>query len=309
MSKIAFFIPNFEESHIDSNYLRIANELNKRGVAVTLLLIDTLSLCKSQVFAEGWKYTQTPITDHSRFNLKEFNLLEFTHLWVFSLGTKESFLDKYQLLYTGKYDIHFVNSLEAIMHLKSKYFLTSNTRVFKHPETHASTKADKLLKHVESSGKAWIAKPPAGSLGRDVFLLRPGNSNNRAILENLCGPKGNQYALIQEHISAIEYGEKRVLIAGAKIVGRYKRLASGDHRTNLLRGATSQVCDLTPDESAYCNEIGAWLQGMGANYVGIDMVYPWIIEFNVVNPGGLMTIEELTGEDLAPKIVKQLNLA
>ena len=91
-------------------------------------------------------------------------------------------------------------------------------------------------------------------------------------------------------------------------MGQYKRLATGDHRTNLLRGAKTEACDLTPDETAYCNQIGVWLRRIGANYVGIDMVYPWVIEFNVVNPGGLMTIEDLTGKDLAPKILDQLNL-
>ena len=309
MRKVAFFIPKFEAGSTNSNYCQMANELLKRRIAVTLLFIDSLSLHKSHINASGWEHTCLVQELYPPHELTRFKVREFTDLWIFSLGAKESFLDKYQLLYTSRCGIHFINSLEAIMHLKSKYYITSNTKVFRHPETHASTNANELLDIVESSKNAWIAKPPAGSLGRDVFLLQPGNTNNRVILENLCGSRGDQYALIQKHISEIEYGEKRVLIAGAKVVGQYKRLATGDHRTNLLRGARTEVCDLTPDEIAYCNQIGVWLRGIGANYVGIDMVYPWIIEFNVVNPGGLMTIEELTGEDLAPKILDQLNLA
>jgi glutathione synthase/RimK-type ligase-like ATP-grasp enzyme len=53
--------------------------------------------------------------------------------------------------------------------------------------------------------------------------------------------------------------------------------------------------------------MGTFLTSMGANYVGLDMVYPWIIEFNVINPGGLVTIEQLTGENLAPQIISQLD--
>ena len=308
MRKVAFFISKFEVDDTISNYSWIANELLRRGISVSLLLIDTLSLHKSQINASGWELANSTKAKLPFQQLVPFNLREFTDFWIFSLGARASFLDKYQLLYTSGFGVHFINSLEAIMHLKSKYYITNNTKVFRHPETYASTDADELLKIVESSNNSWIAKPPAGSLGRDVFLLQPGNSNNRVILENLCGAKGDQYALVQKHISEIEYGEKRVLIAGANIVGQYKRLATGDHRTNLLRGARTEVCDLTPDETAYCKQIGAWLRGIGANYVGIDMVYPWVIEFNVVNPGGLTTIKKLTGEDLAPKILDQLSL-
>ena len=157
--------------------------------------------------------------------------------------------------------------------------------------------------------KTWIAKPPAGSLGRDVFLLKPGSSNNRAILDYLCGPEQDQYTLIQEHISEISRGEKRVLIAGGEVVGQYKRIATTDHRTNLIQGAASEACELTQKESAYCKKLAEWLKTIGANYVGMDMVYPWIIEFNIINPGGLITIEGLTRENLAPRIIDQLNLA
>ena len=309
MSRIAFLIPQFNEGHVDSNYLRFANELTGRGVEVTVCLIDTLSLSQSKVCAEGWS-VNAPISINQPYaETQRYNLNEFTDFWVFSLGIRASFLDKFQLLYAIGKEVRFVNSLDVIMHLKSKYFITSMPEMIKHPETHASTKAETLLDIVESSSKTWIAKPPAGSLGRDVFLLKPGSSNNRAILDHLCGPEQDHYTLIQEHISEISRGEKRVLIAGGEVVGQYKRIATSDHRTNLLQGASSEACELTQEESVYCNKIGKCLKDMGANYVGMDMVYPWIIEFNVINPGGLITIEDLTGKNLVPRIIDQLNLA
>ena len=309
MSRIAFLIPQFNEGHVDSNYLRFANELTGRGVEVTVCLIDTLSLSQSKVCAEGWS-VNAPISINQPYaETQRYNLNEFTDFWVFSLGMRASFLDKFQLLYAIGKEVRFVNSLDVIMHLKSKYFITSMPEMIKHPETHTSTQAGTLLDIVESSSKTWIAKPPAGSLGRDVFLLKPGSSNNRAILDHLCGLEQDQYTLIQEHISEISRGEKRVLIAGGEVVGQYKRIATSDHRTNLLQGASSRACELTQEESIYCNKIGKWLKDMGANYVGMDMVYPWIIEFNVINPGGLITIEDLTGKNLVPRIIDQLNLA
>ena len=306
MNRIAFLIPATDTLE-DSNFVRFGDELTNRGAEVCFCLIDSLSLTRSRVTAEGW--TDMPVAGELLPAARErYYLSDFDTIWVFSLGLRSSFLDKYQLLYTLGPAIRFVNSLDAIMHLKSKYFITSLPETIKHPETYASTDPALLLAIVESSNKTWVAKPPAGSLGRDVFLLRPGESNNRAILQHLCGHEGDQYTLIQEYIDDIANGEKRVLIAGGAVVAQYRRHAVNDHRTNLLQGAASTPCDLTDEESGYCKKIGNFLRSKGANYVGLDMVYPWIIEFNVINPGGLITIQELTGENLAPIIIDNLSL-
>jgi glutathione synthase len=42
----------------------------------------------------------------------------------------------------------------------------------------------------------------------------------------------------------------------------------------------------------------------GAWFAGVDLVYPWLIEVNVINPGGITTIDELTGCDLSAKVVE-----
>lgn len=175
MRKVAFFISKFEADDKMSNYSWIADELLRRGISVSLLLIDTLSLHRSQINASGWELANSSSAELTFQQLLRVNVREFTDFWIFSLGARASFLDKYQLLYSSGFGIHFINSLEAIMHLKSKYYITNNTKVFRHPETYASTDANKLLNIVESSNDSWIAKPPAGSLGRDVFLLQPGN--------------------------------------------------------------------------------------------------------------------------------------
>ena len=310
MQRVAFLIPEpvpAGSGFIDGNYLRFANELTARGCEVSLCTTDTLALSRSRVSADGWRVSGELSEFENPGEPTRFLLNEFATIWVFSLGKRASFLDKFQMLYALGTNIRFINSLDAIMHLKSKYFITSLPEMIRHPETHAATNPSTLLAIVNESDKSWVAKPPAGSLGRDVFLLQPGDTNNSAILEHLCGPDQDQYTLLQEHIGAIRHGEKRVLLAGGKVIGQYKRTSVNDHRTNLLQGANSEACELTEDERNCCNEIGVFLTSMGANYVGLDMVYPWIIEFNVINPGGLITIEQLTGENLAPQIISQLD--
>lgn len=289
----------------DGNYLRFANELLARDISVTVCLIDSISLMRSSVFASGFKVNSTLEAGDTFPGLSQFLLEDFSHLWILSLGLRASFLDKMQLLYPLSDTVQIINSLDAIMHLKSKYFLASNPDLFKYPESYASTNPDELYEILKSRDR-WIVKPPAGSLGRDVFLLSAGDPNARVILENLCGPEQNQFALLQSYVPEIEQGEKRVLFAAGKVVGQYLRIAATDHRTNLMQGARSKPCDLTRDEAAYCRKLGQFLKEFGADFVGLDLAYPWIIEFNVINPGGLLTIEELTGRDLSSRIIIEM---
>lgn len=304
MKNIALLVAE-TDALTDGNYLRFANEFLKRDVNVSICLIDSISLHQSNVMVSGFK-VNTELKDGNPFpKLNRLSLEDFSHLWILSLGLRSSFLDKMQLLYSIDDKVRIINSLDAIMHLKSKYFLASKPHLFKYPESFASTDPDELFE-VLGTADRWIAKPPAGSLGRDVFLLSARDPNARVILESLCGPDRNQFTLLQAYVPEIERGEKRVLFAGGKVVGQYIRTAVADHRTNLMQGAKAGSCELTPDEAAYCNELGAFLKGFGADFVGMDLAFPWIIEFNVINPGGLLTIAELTGHDLSSTIISEI---
>ncbi len=304
MDKIAFLIAK-TDSLVDGNYLRFGNELRARGFTVTFCLVDSISMYGSNVMARGFTLDQE-VTDGDAFPaLDTFDLTAFSHLWLLSLGLRRNFLDKMQLLYSINDKVRIINSLDAIMHLKSKYFLASQPEQFKYPTTHASTDPTELYQIILQGGR-WIAKPPAGSLGREVFLISKEDANARVILETLCGPDNDQYTLLQAYVAEIEQGEKRVLFAGGKPVGQYRRIAETDHRTNIMQGARSEACELTKEEANYCKKLGAFLKDFGAELVGLDLAYPWIIEFNVINPGGLLTIEELTGQDLTATIVDEL---
>ena len=181
-----------------------------------------------------------------------------------------------QLLYSINDRVRIINSLDEIMHLKSKYFLASRPELFRYPTTYASNNPAELYQIIEQGGR-WIAKPPAGSLGREVFLISNEDANARVILETLCGPDNDQYTLLQAYVAEIEQGEKRVLFAGGKPVGQYRRIAETDHRTNIMQGARSEACKLTKEEANYCEKLGAFLKDFGAELVGLDLAYPWII--------------------------------
>lgn len=287
----------------ESNYLRLGNELLRRGFNVTCCFMDSLGMTGSQITTNGFAVDRTLIDGQPFPESKLVSLAEFDAVWTLTLGMRHSFLDKMQLLKCLEQDCRLINSVDALIHLKSKYFLANWQDVFQYPKTYSSTDPLHLENVIRDEGGQWIAKPPAGSLGRDIFLLSAEDPNLRVILETMTGPESDQYCLLQPYVEEIVQGEKRVLLAGGKPVGQYLRHASGDHRTNVSSGAKTELCELTPEEHRYCEQIGDFLVEQGAEFVGLDLAFPWVIEFNVVNPGGIHTILDLGGDDLSEKII------
>lgn len=291
---------------VDGNYLRFANELYRHNHHVGIYLIDSLALDGADVLASGFTLKGIVRADDPFPALAPTELADFDIVWILSLGLRHNFLDKVQILYTLQTRVRIVNSLDAIMHLKSKYFMTTHPEVFRCPPSWASTNPEALFEVMAERDGRWIAKPPAGSFGRDVYLLSAEDPNAHVILESMTGPDHDHYCLLQPWVEEIAAGEKRVLLAGGQVVGQYRRIATRDHRTNIMQGARTEACELTDDEAEYATRIGKFLLHFGAEFAGMDLAYPWVIEFNVINPGGLLTIEQLTGEDLTPAILDRI---
>lgn len=304
------------------NGIELARAALRRGMTVHFGAMDTLALRKGEVVCDTFRVTSsaaagttqdTPAVPDARGTSvatlsvsrtpQTCPLNTFGHVQVLSFGRRNAFLDKLQLLRLLAETTQVANSVDALMHLNSKYYMAGMGDVFHYPETYASSDADYLWSVVQASGTPWIVKPPAEAFGRDVFLITPGDTNARAILQNMTGNGEGRYCLLQQYIPQIRQGEVRVLIAGGKVVGQYLRKAGQDHRTNLAQGATCEQYSLTQDESALCDRLGPWLLERGVSFVGIDLVYPYVIEFNVLSPGGIRTIRELTGSDLSDAVL------
>lgn len=305
MGQIAFLIADTDTLQ-DGNYLRLANACLEEGHAASIALMESLGMAGSKVYAlgrrlEGPAAVGEPMACNTRLDLAQFDVI-----WILSLGMRHSFLDKMQLLFTLSRRARIVNSIDAIMHFKSKYFTAGHADVYKHPATWASNRPQALFDVMQSEGGRWIVKPPASSFGRDVYLLTADDPNARVILESMCGPDEDNYCLLQRYVEEIRHGEKRVLLAAGKPVGQYLRTAVRDHRTNLEQGAKFEAVELSAEEYAYCERIGGLLKGYGAEFVGMDLAYPWVIEFNVVNPGGILTLAELGSTDVASQVIRQV---
>src|SRR5262249_39100243 len=126
------------------------------------------------------------------------------------------------------------------------------------------------------------------------------------ILDALTGHDGSRYCLVQRYVAEIERGETRVLLADGEVIGAYLRAPGIDHRVNLSGHGSARPATPSAAELDLARAVARHVHDRGIRFVAVDLAYPWIIEFNVANPGGLGTIERLTGVDLAPAVVAVL---
>jgi hypothetical protein len=152
---------------------------------------------------EGW---QVRIADHddveSRagiLHLEELPLTAFELIWPLGFGRLATWFDRMQML-SHLPDRQFVVSPGALvwLHGKHRWHLLM-------PETHTSASA-KRLHAVLTSGGDWVLKPPAGSYGRDVRIVRRGAISLAEVTQHL-EATGAGYLLAQRYLPAVAQGE------------------------------------------------------------------------------------------------------
>ena len=296
------------------NFLILSNALLKAGHCPILILANSLSLIENKIFASCFEIN-TPLDIGESVCEELFEKHEisnFDYIWVLAFGRRQNFLDIIEFLWIlerygkGK----FVNSVESLMYFNNKYILNFLPSFVKTPKSYASNDAEYLYEIVCENKKqsTWILKPPAESMGRNVFILKKGDTNIKALIQMLTGNSAMSYCILQEFINEIsEKGEKRVLIARGEVICSYTRMPQeDDHRTNLHQGSEPVVSELTTEEKQYCLKIANYFKKIGVNYIGLDMVFPYILEVNVVNPGGLSTIQGISEKDYSLNVINKV---
>lgn len=213
-------------------------------------------------------------------------------IWLIGMGRALTFLDRMQLLRLLPQE-RFVVNVDALVYRHAKYPWTRHM-----PETYASSDPAFLRARVASGGE-WVAKPAAGSYGRDVVYLSPEQAG-RGTLQRLTA--GGAYCLLQRFVPDIARGEKRTLVAGGRIIGSYLRVP-GDLHANLAAGGTPHPTTLTPDEQTLVAAVAEELVCHGIGFAAVDTVFPYLMEVNLANPGGLATLESLYGRDFTGEVV------
>ena len=152
-----------------------------------------------------------------------------------------------------------------------------------------------------------VVKPARGSGGKAVGRVVP---RRRAELERAfdeAAAHGDGYVVVQRYLPEAEEGEKRLVWLDGVAVGGYLRVrAPGEFRHNLKRGATAESTEITATDHALVEGLSGHLLRAGIRLAGLDIIGGWLIEVNVLNPGGAYHTDRLSGTQLADQILTRL---
>ena len=112
--------------------------------------------------------------------------------------------------------------------------------------------------------------------------------------------------LVQQFIGEAEGSDIRAIVVNGEVVAAMRRHSPpGDFRSNLHRGGTAEVVELSPNETATAVRAA---NAMGLEVAGVDLIQsdegPMVLEIN--SSPGLEGIETVSGVDIADLIVKHM---
>ncbi|MET4121914.1 glutathione synthase [Bradyrhizobium sp. JR1.5] len=256
-------------------------------------------------------------------------------IWVINPPQPRVARDIWQLLWLASQHMNFVNSIAGMMFLDTKHALghvvPKENRVISYTSNDFSWLWERYR---ESPDLSWVAKPPNGYSGQNVFLLPSGGPNIRTILQSLTGNADVQgqfgtlaqhefapatqdgsayglgglkaeYAILQQYIPEVAHGEKRIVVVCGQVVAWHGRKGRpDDHRSNIAQGGKPIQVELHDGEIELAESVGKRLMTHGINFVGIDMAFPYVLELNIADAGGLYDSELATGKDRSDQVAE-----
>lgn len=167
------------------------------------------------------------------------------------------------------------------------------------------TNYSKNVEHVvESAGGAPVVlKLLEGTQGLGVVLAENENAA-QSVLEAFNGLKAR--VIVQEFIGEAKGADIRAFVVDGEVVGAMKRQGRpGEFRSNLHRGGSSRIVELTEEEKQTAIKAAA---AVGLGVAGVDMLQstrgPLVLEVN--SSPGLQGIETTTGVNIAGKIIEYI---
>jgi ribosomal protein S6--L-glutamate ligase len=167
----------------------------------------------------------------------------------------------------------------------------------------ASSPKEKDIDNVIESvgGAPCVVKLLEGTQGIGVILAE-NQKAAKSVLEAFMKLKANM--LVQEFIKEAGGADIRVFVVDGQVVGAMKRQAKeGEFRSNLHRGGSAKVIQLTAEERATAIKS---VKKLGLGIAGVDLLQssrgPLVMEVN--SSPGLEGIEGATGVDIAGKIIE-----
>ncbi|MCB0444529.1 MAG: RimK family alpha-L-glutamate ligase, partial [Gelidibacter sp.] len=150
-------------------------------------------------------------------------------------------------------------------------------------------------------GAPLVIKLLEGTQGLGVVLAETNNAAE-SVLEAFNGLQAR--VIVQEFIKEAKGADIRAFVVDGNVVGAMKRQGKeGEFRSNLHRGGSAQIIQLTDEEE---NAALKAAKSLGLGVCGVDMLQsargPLILEVN--SSPGLEGIEAATKKDIAKSIIR-----
>lgn len=160
---------------------------------------------------------------------------------------------------------------------------------------------DNVIEQV--GGAPVVIKLLEGTQGIGVILAET-HKSAKSVIESFLALDAN--ILVQEFIKEAGGADIRAFIVDGKVVGAMKRQGlPGEFRSNLHRGGSAQVIELSKEERETAIKSA---KKLGLAVAGVDMLQsskgPLVMEVN--SSPGLEGIEGATGIDIAGKIIEYI---
>ena len=167
--------------------------------------------------------------------------------------------------------------------------------------TNYSKDVKTVIKNV--GGAPCVIKLLEGTQGVGVVLAENANAAE-SVIEAFNGLKAR--VIVQEFIKEAGGADVRAFVVDGVVVGAMKRQGKeGEFRSNLHRGGSAQIIELTDEEE---NAALKAAKSLGLGIAGVDMLQskkgPLIMEVN--SSPGLEGIEGATGKDIANTIIRYI---
>ncbi|MEU9014097.1 glutathione synthase [Streptomyces sp. NPDC048479] len=318
--KILVLVSEASKFKLD-NHSIIPSALHREGHDVHIGDIDTLGVHDSVVVCDRMQLSEEFVTGGEFPKLSEphASAEDFDLVWVLAGTHPEAATDYFQLLWLLNQRVPFVNDASALFYLNTKINLGAVVPPEHLPVSYVSNDFDFLNGLVESdTDRSWVIKPTNGGCGADVYVVNEKDRNRSALLSSATGNATSRYVsygreiigmakrhtAVQEYIPNVRTNEKRVILAGDTPVSGFLRFhRENDNRANATVGARYEVLQLTPEEREFVRRLGKRMMDHGIFYVGVDLAFPYVIEINMENPGGLNYHRRVTGEDQSSEAV------
>lgn len=183
-----------------------------------------------------------------------------------------------------------VNKPQALRDISEKFFINEFPQYI--APTLISANAEQLKAFLQQHQDI-VMKPLDDMGGASIFRLTQQDPNVNVIIE-IMTEYGQRKVMAQRYLSAIDDGDKRIIIIdGEPVEYVYARFAQeGETRANLARGGQGVGQKISMHNQKLAQTVGKVLKQRGVLIAGLDVIGECLTEINITSPACIRELDK-----------------